>query len=1141
MLDSTIKVDKLVNQCKEMGFKAVAITDHVSLSGHVKLYQECNKYGIKPIIGLEPYLCDDISIRDNNSRYDHLILLAKNNTGLKNLQILSSISWEKGFFYRPRLDYNLLKQYSEGLICTEACLGGIVKKNLTKITFCENAIKSLEVDDIEKKNMFNNHIKELKNNITLTIKKFINIFGKDNFYLEYQASNHPDQIPVNKKLKILAKHFGLKTIVTTDAHYLRPEDKELHGILLKSKPSNEREQEDFYDYTYIMTSDEIRQIMYPQIGKEETELAMKNTLDIADRVEEYEIKHDVLMPEIIIPEFKYQGIFKQYYDKYPDKYPYFNLFAESEDINDQYWLYLIEKGYIDKSIDLKPNANKYLEMINTELRVFELCKQSVKASYTKYHLTVLTIFDIIRACGSLISCGRGSVGAFVTCYLTNIVQIDAIEFNLPYWRYIHEDRPDFPDVDFDSEQGKKRIIGIKIKEYFGNDKVIDICTFGTISSKSAILAVSRAIGIPIKTAEKISSLIPVDRGKNRPLIDCLNGSEDEGWDVIPELKNYQKQYPKLFEYAIDLNGIIDKRSAHASGKLIFPDSYMLHNASMTTSGGQIVTQLNMGDSEYRGGIKYDFLITELQDKLHYCLNLLYKNEDSIHPDNINFKDKNLWKYIFHPGNTDEVFQWATEVGKNALKKLKPNNVKELSAGNSLIRLMNDDGEQLIDKYIRYKEDPDVAFEEMRKAGLNDDEIKLIDQCLREKYFICITQEDIMVLSREVAGFNIPFQHKLRKAIAKKKPELLKEVEQDFYEQGNKLNRRKLFLDYCWKMILALKGYGFSDIHADEYTIEGIKSAIFKYYHSLEWECACLNVNAGATDEEGEDNKSSKYGKLAKAIALFNQKGGTLRPPDINKADYGFTVHNNEIIFGLKPLNHIGDDAVKQIKENRPYSNLEDFYSKNCWKGSKTNPNHVNKRAVISLIKAGAFDFYNADRYATLMEFIELARTGKKDKRKMFDFEKHDYATLSKKDYAKAIEIYSDYNKYQWEFHAMNCYLSGTPFDNLYEDYKLKVHNVEELGNEREKEVLIFGSYMDKDDKPDKKYVYISTKTGMLKCRIKLGLWNEKKDLFNRGTALVIKGIYRYNALTIFGVKEYFKWFEEYKKKYEKKKIKNKYN
>ena len=690
-------------------------------------------------------------------------------------------------------------------------------------------------------------------------------------------------------------------------------------------------------------------------------------------------------------------------------------------------------------------------------------------------------------------------------------------------------------------QNKKQTILKAIIEYFGEDRVIDICTFGTISSKSAILASARALNISVNIAEKMSSLIPVDRGKNRPILDCLNGNAEEDWESIPELIKYEKQYPKLFEYAIKLNGIIDKRSQHASGRLIYPFAYTEYNASMLTSGGNKVTQLSMEDSAYRGGNKIDMLVTELQDKLKYCLDLIGKTADYIYPDNMNFKDMNIWKTIFHNANSDNIFQWSTEVGKTALLKLKPNNIKELSAGNSLIRLMNKDGELLIDKYIRYKNNPEIAFKEMREKGLNEEEISIIDNCLGSKYYICITQEDMMTLSGIISNFNIIEINMLKSSVAKKKPELLKKTKDLFYKKGLEVKRRMVFLDYCWNLINALAGYGFCDAHSDEYSIEGFKSAFLKYHHPLEWECACLNVDAGATDEEGEDNKSSKYGKLAKAIALFNQKGGTLRPPDINKADYGFTVHNNEIIFGLKPLNHLSDNAVKQIKENRPYSNLEDFYSNNCWKGSKTNTNHVNKRAVVSLIKSGAFDFYNPDRYATLMEFIELSRTGKKDKRKMFDFEKHDYATLSKKDYEKAIEVYSDYNKYQWEFHAMNCYLSGTPFDNLYEHYKLKIHNVEDMANGKEKEVLIFGSYMDKDDKPDKKYVYISTKTGMLKCRIKLGLWNEKKDLFNRGTALVIKGIFRYNALTIFGVKEYFKWFEEYKKKYEKKKIKNRFN
>lgn len=1120
MLDSTNKIKPFVAKCKEFGISGFAETGHDSISGLVQCWQEAQKHGLKFIAGLETYFCDDISIKDPNNKYSHLILLAKNDIGLENLQQLTTKAWLEGYYYRARIDWKLLEKHKDGLIITDACLGGVIKKKL-QCFYTEKEKGNQEL------------AQQIGQDIKATIQKFINIFGKDDFYLELQANTIPEQIKINKALIQTAKYYGLKTIISTDVHYLRPEDKKLHEVLLKSSFSNEREQGDFYDHTYLMTREEIEEIMIPQIGKEETTKALDNTLEILEKIEEYTIKQPPQLPNIKIPLYNFKDIMKPYYDQFE----YIKKFRYSNDKNDRYWFYLIEKGYYDKNVQNYPNFMKYLERINTELWVFESYKNSLNAVMSKYTNGVLTIFDIIRnECNSLISCGRGSSGAFVTNYLAGITELDPIKLELPWWRFGHPDRPDFFDIDFDSERNKKALIAQKVADYFGEDKVIHLCTFGTISSRSAILAVARSLEIPVSIAEKISSLIPSDRGNNRPLDKCLEGDEEEGFEPIHELLEYQKQYPELFEYAIKLNGLIDKRSSHASGKLIFPEPYTKFNAAMKTSGGQIVTQLNMEDSAFRGGVKYDFLVTQLQDKLHYCLDLIGKDRQYIHFDNLDFEDRKIWEEIFHKGNTDEVFQWATDVGKNALKKLLPNNLKELSAGNSLIRLISDEGEPLIDRYIRYKNNPEEAFKDMREYGLNEEEIKIISDLLDYKYYLCITQEDIMQLSNIVAGFDVKQQNWLRKVVAKKKAKTeMTQVIETYTKQALELGRRQVFIDYTISLILALRGYGFSDIHSDEYTVEGWKSAKLKYYHPIEWQCACLNVNADAIDINGDEdienettkkNKTSKYDKIGKAIAEFQQQGNKVYPPDINKAKREFSINGNKIIFGLKGLMHTGDEAIQQIIENRPYKDFKDFYEKNCWKGSQFKPNYITRPVVTTLIKAGAFDFYNPNRKEVMIEYVNLARTGKKEKRNMFNFDKHEYTTMSKKDYEIMNEIINNYNKYQWEFDAMNYFFSGTPFD-ILEKAGVQLYSPENIPEN--KDIILYGTVLGKEDKPSKKYVYISTAKGIFKLRVYLNKWNEFKELLQRGNSIIVQGIYRYGAFTVYEIKNYFEWLNSLKK------------
>jgi DNA polymerase-3 subunit alpha len=333
--------------------------------------------------------------------------------------------------------------------------------------------------------------------------------------------------------------------------------------------------------------------------------------------------------------------------------------------------------------------------------------------------------------------------------------------------------------------------------------------------------------------------------------------------------------------------------------------------------------------------------------------------------------------------------------------------------------------------------------------------------------------------------------------------------------------------------LALKGYGFSDIHADEYSVEGWKSAKLKQYHPIEWQCACLNVNADALDEIKEDSeddseqkkKAAKYFKIGKAIAEFQESGNKVYPPNVNKAKREFSIIDNKIMFGLKGLVHVGDEAIAQIVSNRPYTDIKDFYTKNCWRGSKNNPNAINKPVILSLIKCGAFDFYNPNRKEVFGEYIQFARIPTKEKKEILDFSVNDYQPISKKDYEAMIEILKTYNKYQWEFDATNYFFSGTPFD-ILKKIGIAIYNPKHMP-ERE-EIIVYGTVLGKEDRPEKKYVYIVTAKGILKLRVYLNKWNQYKDLLQRGTSIIVKGAYNFEALTVYEIKGYFEWITNLK-------------
>lgn len=1135
-----------------MNIKSCAITGHDSLSGHYRFWKECSKNDIKPLLGWEGYL--DL---EDDRKYYHILFIAKNMNGLINLRELSTKAWLENYYYRPRIKLDWLKEHGEDLIVTDACLGGFIKQHLLKMS---------EAEENNDKGLAFKYYRQMD----ISIKKILKYVG--DFYIELQAGLQEEQIIVNKRLVGLAKHYGLKLICSSDVHYLRPENKKLHELFLKSREDNEREQGEFYDHTYLMSYEEMFNTFKTHLDEQTIIEMIKNTNQLADLVEKYDLDHAPVLPIIKDVKVVDYGYFKPLLNQYE----YINKYYNSEHLIDRYWLSLIEKGHLENiKYDKKYDNKIYVDRIEEELKVKWLVSDKVNQRMSQYYVSDYIHIELAREAGSLTGVARGSAGAMYTCYCAGTIQVDPVEYDLPVWRHIDELRPELADKDNDHQPERKHHIMEKVREHHGEEKVISVCTFGTVSSKSALQTAGRGLDIDYQIVQRMCNLIPVDRGKNWTVKDCLEGNQEKGYEPVERLVEYSKEYPELFYYADQMTGLVDKRSQHASAVNVYDDRFTKYNAAMKTPSGQIVTQFEMKDSESTGAVKYDFLYTEQQTKKALALESIGKTyEELLHPRVLNLNDDEVYRNIFHQGRTKTVFQWETSIGINALKKLKPNNILELTAGNNLIRLIGDG----IDKYIRYKENPDLFDEDYEH--LTKDERSIIKNTLKNSYYVGITQEDIMQLSMKV-GFDRLDANRLRKSIAKKVEELLEQEHKELIEKGLKEGHRQEFLDILWSdFIKPLEGYAFSIIHGVAYSIEGYQSAWLLHYYPLHWYKACLTVASGAFDIESEENKSADYGKLATVIADIQSEGVEIINPDINKANYAFEIVDDKLMFGLKGLSYVGDWAVDQIIRNRPYESFEDFVNKNVLGVKKDKSENIvvdyllkkmaeaqgieledevqdkafEKRIMVALIGAGCFDNLENDktRKDLYIEYIRLTHKYIKqvDVRQYNEMcgygivpnglIKESAAQYIKDNKSKLIDEVNRYrmnetwqqmlkNELQgteedWEFNAMNIYIKGHPMD------KMKC-SLDVFNQMNEEATYTMESYIDKKTKEERKYrKYEISKIGgtiLDRDNVKKSVeiltphsdvvtikfydsdWDDYNNILKRGNKVIVHG-YRWN-------------------------------
>lgn len=983
MLDCINKLTDLIDYCANLGAKGLALTDHESLSGHIKALRyvkECKEKGKLPkdfVLGLgnEIYL---ITGDGSDRAYYHFILIAKDEIGHRQLRELSSLAWEystrTGLVERVPTSKEMLKDIvskDKGhLIATTACIGGEVGRTILEL-------EVLSTSEEEEKEIAKDRLENF-------IDFCLDLFG-DDFYFEVQPNDQPAQIVVNETLKKWSKALGVKAIIATDTHYLRKEDRELHANYLKSRYSSDRELEDFYTTTYMMPVGEIHSYLDEYLGSDFVDECIENTIRVSEKITEYDLYHTQEVPKTKIPEFTIQNIFKDMYKECP----YIEKFANSENIEDRYFLYLVEKGWINKANGKNATKKEYeiaCKRINEEMEAIWETSLHIKDTVSAYYLSareiIAMMWDSVGYGGnSLVGPGRGSVACFYTSYLLDIHEIDSIKNNLWSPRHLHSSRPEMPDIDIDTEKSKRALILEATKNKFGRDKVLNICTFKTEGAKSALLTSCRALNIDNDVGQYLASMISVNRGQNTSLQEMVYGNEEKELKPNTEFIRECNKYPKLLNMALSIEGLVCGRSIHASGVIIFTDKYTVRNCCMKAPNGQLTTQYSMADSEYCGGLKYDFLTITNLDAMRQCLELLIKygyikKEKTLKetfmkhfsPRVLDYDSKKMWEMASN-GDIVNLFQFMTPVGLNAIKKIQPRNLVELGVSNAIMRLAPEHSHITpLDQYVLYKKDISKWYECMNKYALTNEEIKILEKHLLKVSGSCSTQEEVMLLSMDskISDFTMSEANKLRKGIGKKNKKLQEECKEKFFIKGREKGTSINLLNYVWnECIVPQLGYSFSSPHIVAYSTIALQEMNMAFkYPIIYWNTANLIVDSGSLEEV--DRQTTQYGKVATAIANMQAKNINIELPLIEKSSAEFIPDekNNTIIYSLKAISGIGDETVKTIVENRPYNNFEDFCIKNVETGL------IKKSTMIQLIKAGCFSkLVTTDRKELIEEYV----------------------------------------------------------------------------------------------------------------------------------------------------------------------------
>ena len=1026
LLDATIRISDLIEKLKANNMNVCAITDHGNMYGAYKFQSAMKAEGLKPIIGCEIYIAprsmgDKEYGIDNN--YFHLVLLAKNLEGYKNLVKIVSMAHMEGFYYRPRIDIKTLKKHTGGLIALSACLAGPVAQPL-----------------------LNNDYKKAKENAELYSKLF-----KDNFYIEIQRNGMEEQNLVNEGLIKIARELDLPLVATCDSHYLNREDAEIQEILwcisdgtTMDDPNRRRMPTNEF---YVKTPEQMQELF------SDLPEAVENTQKITEMIEIYDITFERV-------ETKFLDLPK----------------GETA------------KSYL-KKLTYEGAKKKYGE-ITKELREridYELSLIHEKG-YDDYFLVVR---DFVHFCheNNIIVGMRGSGCGSVVAYATDITNIEPIKWELYFERFLNPERPSPPDFDIDiADQRRDEVIQYTIDKY-GIDNVKQIGTFSKLQTRQAIRDVARVIGIDLKTADALSKMVEIVFGKSKD-IDYMIEKNPEFAEII----NSSEETKHLANIVRKIAGLCRGVSTHACGIIITPEPVVEYCPIQRDAhgGGIGMTQYEMFDIEPLGLMKYDFLGLR---NLHVIGAALKKVERStgekIDLREINYEDSKVFDLI-KSGNTVGLFQMESEGMKRTIRTLEPENLEDICY---ILAAYRPGPMQYITEYQAVKtgkQEPDYIFDELEPV-------------LSVTRGVITYQEQVMRIAQIIAGYSLGKADVLRRAMGKKKVDVMEKEKPVFVEGAIKRGFDKEKVEKLWDKLLQFANYGFNKAHSASYATISYWTAYLKTHYPLEYMAALL---------EGD---LDKFDRIILDLKECKRLGINVLPPDINKSGYYFTSDdNNSIWFGLGGIKNIGGDLVKLIikerEKNGEYQNLDDFVHRVY--------EDVGKKAMEYLIMAGTMDSFG-DRLDLLKTFPTVYQK-EKDDRKASSVGQFDFFSLGQTEEGQNRTIATPLEKdtetdrnvlLQWEKELLGLYFSSHPLDNLQDLFITKnVVTLEDaLEYKKNNDLLVLGVMINKVRKVTTKkgdmmaFLSIEDKTGRTDAIVFPRAYEELKDLLNENIPALIVG------------------------------------
>ncbi len=959
LLDGSNKIKEYVARVKELGMNSAAITDHGVMYGVIDFYRRARKEGIKPILGCEVYVApgsrfDKTPGNNNEERYYHLVLLAENQQGYQNLMKIVSKGFVDGYYYKPRVDMEILEKYHEGIIALSACLAGEVQKNLLRGMYAE----AME-----------------------TAKRYESIFGKNNFFLELQDHGMQEQGMVNQQLVRLSQDTGIQLVATNDVHYTYADDEKPHDILLCIQTGKKLADEDRMRYEggqYYVKSEEEMRALFPYALE-----AIENTQKIADRCN-VEIEFGVTkLPKYDVP----------------------NGYTA--------WEYLNKLCFDGLYKKYENPEGELTERLNFELNTIR------NMGYVDYFLIVWDFINYARTNGIMVGPGRGSAAGSIVSYCLGITNIDPIRYQLLFERFLNPERVSMPDIDIDfCYERRQEVIDYVVRKY-GAENVAQIVTFGTLKAKAVIRDVGRVMDLPYAMCDSISKMIPTE------LNITLDGALEKNSE-LRELYEKDEQVRELIDVSKRLEGLPRHSSMHAAGVVICEKSVDEYVPLSLGSDGSVTTQFIMTTLEELGLLKMDFLGLRTLTVIRDAVQLIEENTGKkLDMDRIDYNDKKVLDYI-GTGRTEGVFQLESAGMKSFMKELKPQSLEDIIAGIALYRPGPMD---FIPQYIKGKNDQSAITYDCPQ----------LEPILKATYGCIVYQEQVMQIVRDLAGYTLGRSDLLRRAMSKKKADVMEKERQNFVygnpEEGvpgciangiGEATANKIYDE-----MIDFAKYAFNKSHAAAYAIVSYQTAYLKYYYPVELMAALMT------------SVIDNAGKVSEYIYTCRQMGVHILPPDINSGEGKFSVDGDNIRYGLAAIKSVGRPVIEAIvaerKANGPFKHLKDFIERLSGK-------EVNKRTIESFIKAGALDSLGGTRKQFMMIYVKILDQVNQEKKYSMTGQMTLFDMVSeeqKSEFDIPLPNVGEYEKetmLAFEKEVLGIYVSGHPMQKYEAKWKKSITN-----------------------------------------------------------------------------------------------------